>query len=61
MTEGLRTLSVKMSVAVPKVPNYIFTTEGRVPLSALTDEGLRELGAVWTEQLIQRANEQRKK
>jgi hypothetical protein len=59
MESTARKLSVKMSVVVPRVPNFLFTSDGKVPLSALTEDGLRELGAAWTEALVARADEQR--
>lgn len=60
MTEPkARKLSVKLSVIVPRVPNFLMTSDGKVPLSALTEEGLRELGEAWTDALIVRAAEQR--
>lgn len=51
-------LTVKMSVVVPRVPNYLRTGDGQmVPLFAITDEGLRALGEEWINNLIKRSHE----
>lgn len=66
-------VNVSLNVKVPMVPNFIFSkdrslrtanvsTSGdpMLPLSSFTDDQLREIGALWTESLIKRANEQRR-
>ena len=54
-------LNFKTDVETPSVPNYIRRTDGQMmPLSAFTDDALREIGAAWTEGLIANAQRQRK-
>lgn len=55
-----KTISVTISIELPQVPNYLRTGDGKpVPLSAATEEALRELGESWTEALVMRARQQR--
>lgn len=55
------TFSVKADVCIPRVPNFFILTDGsKVPISAISDQGLREVGAAWTEDLVARAKEQAK-
>ncbi len=54
------TVTVKASVECPRVPNFFRMTDGQmIPVSAITDEGLRQIGAAWLESL--RANAQRQR
>ncbi|TDI79823.1 MAG: hypothetical protein E2O79_09990 [Caldithrix sp.] len=52
---------VKADVILPTIPNFITLTGGggNMCISDFTDEGLRELGNQWTEQLIKNAQEKR--
>lgn len=54
----MKKLYVKLEVQVPQIPNFLRTDYGTVPLSAITEGGLREIGAAWTEDLVKRAEEQ---
>lgn len=50
---------VTMEVETPMVPNFLRLSDGQsVPLCAVTEDGLREIGKAWTEELIRRAQEQ---
>lgn len=52
-------LRVTMSIETPTVPNFLKLEDGQtVPLCAVTDDGLREVGAAWTQALLARAREQ---
>ena len=40
----MKTINVKLTIDVPKVPNFLRTSDGQsVPLCAITDDGLREI------------------
>lgn len=59
--ENWTKLRVTMEVRVPQVPNYLkLSDEQMVPLYAITDDGLREIGKQWTEKLIARAHQMKK-
>lgn len=61
MTQSTKNITVSARVEIPRVPNFLLLTDGqKLPVSALDDEGLRAIGAAWTEDLIARAAEQRK-
>jgi electron transfer flavoprotein alpha/beta subunit len=54
-------LTVKAEIEVPRVPNFLRMTDGQsLPICAVTEEDLRKLGAVWIENLIERARERAK-
>lgn len=62
MAEEIEQESVTVKVEIPMVPNFLRAV-GRditLPVGDMTDEGLRKLGERWTENLIERAREQRK-
>ena len=47
------TLTVTATVEMPKVPGYFYMSDhGIVLIEDITDEGLREIGEAWTEELI---------
>lgn len=50
---------IKIDCEIPIIPNYLKTSNGQVPISAVTEEALKQLGAAWTEQLIMRARQLR--
>jgi hypothetical protein len=57
----VKTIQVKLTVDVPQVPNFLRTSDGQsVPLCAVTDDGLREIAAQWTADLLARSKEQAK-
>ena len=54
------TLTVVASVETPRVPNFLHMTDGQtIPIQGITDEGLREIGEAWTEELVAKAQRQR--
>lgn len=63
MTEqAVRILTVKASIRVPQLPNFLITESGESwPITALTEEGLRELGGEWVEELVRKAASMRMK
>ncbi len=50
---------IKVVCEIPIVPNFLKTENGQVPISAVTEEALRELGKAWTEQLVMKARQGR--
>jgi len=49
-------------IILPSLPNYLKTDSGAtIPIEAVTDSGLRELGRLWTLALIRIARNKRKK
>ena len=56
----MQILTIKAQVETPRVPNFLRMTDGQmIPISAITDEGLRELGAAWIGELLANARRQR--
>lgn len=55
-------IKVHYNIEVPRVPNYFMLGDGdnKIPISAITEEGLREIGKQWTEALILRAKKMHK-
>lgn len=54
-------INVEAIIETPKVPNFFIMDNGeKIPISAVKEEYLREIGEMWTESLIRRAKEQRK-
>ena len=53
-------LTVRASVNVPRVPNFLIIDEHhKLSIGDVPDEDLRRIGEVWTEKLIERAVEVR--
>jgi hypothetical protein len=52
----MKTIQVTAQVVVPRVPNFLHMADGQIlPVEAITEEGLREIGREWTEELIENA------
>ena len=52
-------VTVKASIECPRVPNFFRMTDGQsIPVSAITDEGLRQVAAAWLEALRANAKQQ---
>lgn len=52
-------ITVTAQVEIPRVPNFLRMTDGKsLPVYAASEKSLREIGALWTEALVQRAKEQ---
>lgn len=48
--------TAKLTLIVPRVPKHLTTVEGvTLPVSAINEDDLRELGKAWTEALIKNA------
>lgn len=57
-----KTITVKADVLTPKPPNFLKMTDGQyLPIEAVTDDGLREIGFAYTEALVEKAQERRKR
>lgn len=55
-------LKVSEPVQLPMLPNFLRTDSGAcVPITSVSDAGLRELGRLWTQALIRRNRNRRKK
>ena len=56
-----RTIKVKATVKLPTVPNFVklVGVETTIPVGDLTDDELRALAEVWTEELLTNAARQR--
>jgi hypothetical protein len=53
----MKTHHVTITVTIPPVPDMLAIGNGQsIPLNAVTDEGLRQIGAEWTEALIAKAH-----
>ena len=47
------TLTVTATVKMPEVPGYFYMSDnGIMRIEDITDEGLREIGEAWTDELI---------
>lgn len=55
-------IDTKSTIKIPAVPSFLNmeNNEGYLPVCAVSESQLRELGNKWTEQLIRRAREQAK-
>lgn len=60
MSEKRTRVRVYAEVEIPKPPNFLRTPSATLPVSAFPDHELRRIGELWTEQLIERAAEQRR-
>lgn len=54
-------IQIKIECEVPLVPNFLKTPNGQVPIHAVTEEVLRELGKQWTEALVMKARQKRER
>ncbi len=52
-------IKITIECEVPLVPNFLKTPAGQVPIQAVTEEALRELGKQWTEALVMKARQKR--
>lgn len=51
-------VTVKATVAIPQVPNFLLRGDDpKMSIADIDDEGLREIGRQWTENLIERAHQ----
>lgn len=57
VSEMSKTIHVQAEVKVPSVPNFLLFPAGNISIADITNEGLQEIGRVWTENLIKRAEE----
>jgi hypothetical protein len=54
----MKTITVRASVDVPKVPNYlIIDSDHKLSIADVPDDELKYIGQAWTEALIERAAE----
>lgn len=52
-------IQIKIDCEIPQIPNFLKTASGQVPITAVTEEALKELGKQWTEALVMRARQMR--
>ncbi len=58
-----RTIRVTAKIVVPRTPSFLRFEDQEmhsIPIQDVTDEELGEIGRLWTEDLIERAQELRK-
>ena len=56
----MKTITVKAEIRVPKVPNFFIQSDGStLPIEAVTDEELEEIGKAYTQELIEQAQKKR--
>jgi hypothetical protein len=54
-------VTVATTINCPRVPNFLQQANGQwIPLCALSEAGIRELGRAWVEACIERAVQQNK-
>ena len=52
----MRILRVVADIELPKLPNFLRTSDGNLlPVEAITDDGLREIGQAWAAALVAHA------
>lgn len=64
-----KTVTVKASVKLPNLPNFLIISEtpegasapGTIDVADITDEALRQLGKEWTEALVEHARLRRER
>lgn len=50
-----RTYPVTAQVRIPQVPNFLIMEDGHsLPLYAVSEKALRDIGALWIEKLVER-------
>lgn len=54
-------MEIKVEVKIPSVPNFFRIGDGleSIPVQDFTDDQLRQIGAEWTEKLIEAAHNKR--
>lgn len=57
---NLKNITVKATVSVPTTPNFLKMGERWLPLCAISEESLRELGQAWVEALVEKQKKQAK-
>ena len=66
--DNLQLSGLALNTSIPKVPNFLCVWSKTVsgpgdnhvlPISAFTNDALREIGAAWTERLVERAEQLR--
>src|SRR5690242_18880919 len=61
MKQIIVAINAVIQIVVPLVPNFLNTTNhGQAEVGDFNDEALKEIGARWTENLLTRAQEQRR-
>ena len=57
----MKTVTVKACVHIPVIPNFLRQADDTIiPIEAISEEGLKEIGEVWTQELIKKAKEKTK-
>ncbi len=56
----MRTVTVIAEVKIPEAPNFFLQPDGgKLPIEAVTNEGLRDIGDAYTQGLIESAQKKR--
>jgi hypothetical protein len=54
-------IQIMASVEIPEVPSFLMMSDGqKIPLSAVSEIGLEEIGQEWTLALINKARKEQK-
>ena len=57
----MKTVTVKAEIEIPMTPNFLKCADGiTIPIEAVDEEGLKQIGTQWTLDLINKAREKRK-
>lgn len=55
-----QTIIVKAEVVVPEPPNFLRMTDGQtLPIEAVDNKGLQEIGKIWITEFIKKAERKR--
>lgn len=55
-------ISVKAEIKIPMTPNFLRMADGSyIPLEAITDTGIKEIGRLWTKEMLEKAKQRRLK
>lgn len=57
----MKTINVTADVEIPSLPNFFIAGNLKIPIEAVEDQGLRDIGKAWTEELIKKAHTKQKK
>lgn len=56
----MKTIQVTYSVQIPDTPSFLRLQDGSIiPIEAITEEKLKEIGREWTEALIKKAKDKK--
>lgn len=53
-------VEIKVGIKIPGVPSLLRFEDATIPIESLSEEALRAVGQLWTQNLVQKAREKRK-